>query len=77
VIHDQGEEISEAVVRIEGTGSVDVEQARWMLNKLVGDAETGSVGLVDPFIDHRHRPLLEHLDNFRRYLIANTCTETG
>jgi hypothetical protein len=46
------------------------ETARRMLNKLRGDAELASVGIVDPFAEDRKRPLLEHLEDFRHYLKA-------
>jgi integrase len=48
--------------------------AQRMLNKLVGDAELASVGIVDPFAEDRHTPLLEHLEDFRRYLKAKGNT---
>ena len=44
------------------------ETARRMLNKIAGDAELGSVGLTDPHAEHRGRPLLEHLEEYARYL---------
>jgi integrase len=44
------------------------ETARRMLNKIVGDAELGSVGLADPFAEHRDRPLPEHLEDCLRHL---------
>jgi integrase len=39
-----------------------------MLAKLAGDAQLASVGIVDPFAEHRFRPLVEHLEDFGRYL---------
>jgi integrase len=44
------------------------ETARRMLNKIAGDAELESVGIVDPFADHRGRPLSEHLEDYSRFL---------
>jgi excisionase family DNA binding protein len=46
------------------------ETAKRMLAKLVGDAELEKVGLVDPYRDHRRRPIGDHLDDFRRYLVG-------
>src|SRR5262245_270599 len=46
------------------------ETARRMLAKLAGDAQLAGVGIADPYAEHRHRPLLEHLEDFRRYLAA-------
>ncbi|HYT92986.1 MAG TPA: hypothetical protein VEL76_29985 [Gemmataceae bacterium] len=52
------------------------ETARRMLNKQRGDAELANVGLVDPFADHKMRPLAEHVEDFRRYLTAKgNCPE--
>src|SRR6266852_4229352 len=50
--------------------SENKEIARRMLAKLAGDAVEASVGLGDPFAEHRERPLLVHLEDFRRYLAA-------
>jgi excisionase family DNA binding protein len=44
--------------------------ARRMLAKLAGDSQLAGVGIVDPFADHRRRPLTEHLEDYRRYLSA-------
>jgi integrase len=44
------------------------ETARRMLNKIAGDAELESVGIVDPFAGHRGRPLSEHLEDYARFL---------
>jgi integrase len=48
--------------------------AQRMLNKLLGDAQLASVGIVDPFGEDRQRPLLDHLEDFRRYLAAKGDT---
>jgi integrase len=50
------------------------ETARRMFNKLRGDAELTSVGIVDPFAEHRRRPLTEHVADFGRYLAAKGNT---
>jgi integrase len=50
------------------------ETARRMLAKLAGDAQLAGVGILDPFADHRHRPLAEHLADFGRYLDAKGNT---
>jgi integrase len=44
--------------------------ARRMLAKLAGDSQLAGVGITDPFAEHRARPLLEHLEDFRSYLAA-------
>jgi integrase len=46
------------------------EIARRMLAKLAGDGQLASVGIEDPFAEHRTRPLAEHLDDYHRYLSA-------
>jgi integrase len=51
------------------------ETARRMLNKIAGDAELASVGIADPFAGQRRRPLLEHLEEYRRYLLAKGNTK--
>jgi integrase len=54
--------------------SASKETARRMLAKLAGDAQLAGVGIVDRYVEHRARPLLEHLEDFRRVLegTANT-----
>jgi integrase len=44
------------------------ETARRMLNKIAGDADLASVGIADPFADHRGRALLEHVEDYARFL---------
>jgi excisionase family DNA binding protein len=44
------------------------DTARRMLAKLAGDAQLASVGIVDPFAEHRRRLLVDHLEDFGRYL---------
>jgi integrase len=52
------------------------EIARKMLDKLRGDNQLASVGLTDPFEGSKSRPLVEHLDDFGRYLAAaGNCPE--
>src|SRR5262245_435312 len=41
--------------------SANKTAAQQMLNELVRRAELGKVGIVDPFEQHRRRPLAEHL----------------
>jgi integrase len=62
------------------------ETARRMLAKLAGDSQLAGVGIADPFADHRGRPIAEHLEDFRRYLLAKgdtpghvhkTCARVG
>lgn len=56
--------------------SENKETARRMLSKLAGDAQLASVGIVDPFAEHRGRPILEHLEDFTRFLKArDKCRE--
>src|SRR5207237_708486 len=59
-------------VRVPLSESKDV--ARRMLAKLAGDAQLASAGIVDPFAEHRRRPLAEHLKDFGRYLKAKGNT---
>src|SRR5262249_47790671 len=51
------------------------ETSRRMLAKIAGDAQLAGVGIADPFAEHRSRPLLEHLEDFRRYLKAKGNTD--
>jgi integrase len=51
------------------------ETARRMLNKLAGDGELASVGIKDRFSEQEARPLLEHLEDFARFLKAKGDTE--
>src|SRR5262249_49951448 len=44
--------------------------SRQMLNKIEEDVRKAQLGMADPFADHRGRPLLDHLEDFRRYLAA-------
>jgi hypothetical protein len=46
------------------------ETSRRMQAKLAGDAQVAGVGITDPFAEHRSRPLLEHLEDYGRYLEA-------
>jgi integrase len=51
------------------------EIARRMLAKLAGDAQLAGVGIADPYAEHRHRPLLEHLGDYTRFLGGKGDTE--
>jgi integrase len=48
--------------------------AQQMLNALVRKAELGKVGIVDPFEEHRKRPLAEHLTEWEASLLAGGAT---
>jgi integrase len=48
--------------------------AQRMLNKLAGDAELASVGLVDPFAEHKTTPLAEHLEDYCNFLAGKGDT---
>src|SRR5262249_22084366 len=45
------------------------------LAELVGKGERKEANLVDPFEEHRARPLAEHLDDYARYLSAKGDTQ--
>jgi integrase len=55
--------------------STSKEIARRMLAKLAGDAQLASVGISDPFAEHRSRPLAGHLEDYGRYLLDKGDTE--
>src|SRR5262245_38303775 len=48
--------------------------AKQMLAKLVTDARLRSVGLIGPFEEHHKCPLTEHLEDYRRHLLAKGNT---
>src|SRR5436305_9297490 len=48
--------------------------AQIMLNELVRKAGLATVGLADPYEEHRKRPLLEHLADFESALLAKGDT---
>ncbi len=50
--------------------ATDKDAAETMLVELKRKAERQRQGMVDPFEDHRKRPLSEHLADFRRHLEA-------
>ena len=50
------------------------ETARRMLAKIAGDSQLAGVGIVDPFAEHRGKPLLDHLEDYRRYLAGKGDT---
>jgi integrase len=60
--------------------------AQELLCKMVIDARRQRLGLADPMADHRQRPLLDHLEDYRRYLegkgncpahVEKTCSQVG
>src|SRR5262245_30581921 len=53
----------------------DKQAAQRMLVKLEAESALASVGLADPFTDHRTRPLAEHLKDFASHLRAKADTE--
>jgi hypothetical protein len=50
------------------------ETSRRMLAKIASDVQLASVGITDPFAEHFSRPLLGHLEDYRRYLEAKGNT---
>jgi integrase len=48
----------------------DKREAEKMLAKLITDAKMATLGMVDRYAEHRDRPILEHLEDFRRDLEA-------
>ncbi len=48
--------------------SADKSIAVRMARKLAGDAELRSIGLADPFEEHRIRPIEEHIRDYRAFL---------
>src|SRR5262249_38173762 len=46
-----------------------------LLAKLVIDAKMNGAGLSDPFALHRKRPLTDHLEEFRKALLARNNSE--
>jgi len=55
-------------------GFKDKEATRQLAAKLEREAELGRVGVVDRYKEHRIRPLREHLEDFRRSLLAKGNT---
>ena len=53
----------------------DKQAAQRMLRKRESDTALASVGLADPFADHRPRPLVEHLKDYACHLRAKGDTE--
>jgi integrase len=51
------------------------ETARRMLAKLAGDAQLASVGILDRYAEQREKALADHLDDFRRALLAKSDGE--
>jgi integrase len=54
--------------------STSKEIARRMLAKLAGDAQLASAGIADPFAEHRGRPILEHLEDYGRFVAGKDNT---
>jgi integrase len=55
--------------------ATDKVAAEQMLAALVRKAELKHAGVADPFEEHSRRPLLEHLEDYRRFLLAKGDTE--
>ncbi len=55
--------------------SDDRDLAETMLGELVKRAKREAAGDIDPFEDHRKRPLAEHLNDFEAALIAKAVTD--
>ena len=53
----------------------DQDAAETMLNELVTRAKREARGDIDPFEDHRKRPLAEHLVDFEAALLAKEATD--
>src|SRR5262249_33048887 len=53
----------------------DKTASKQLLAKLVTDAKLTQHGMGDAFEEHHKRPLREHLEDFRRYLLAKGNTE--
>src|SRR5262249_33240295 len=54
--------------------SASKEIARRMLAKLAGDAQLAGVGIDNAIAEQQGRPLLEHLEDFRRFMAAKGVT---
>lgn len=54
---------------------VSKETSQRMLLKLANDASLAKVGIEDKYAEHRKRPLLEHLEDFGRYLAGKDRVE--
>src|SRR5262249_35226748 len=55
--------------------SADKASARKMLDQPRAKADMASVGLADPFEEHRKRPLADHLEDFKGALRAKGDTD--
>jgi excisionase family DNA binding protein len=55
--------------------SRDKAASQKMLNKLLADVDLASVGLADPYAEHRRRPLAEHLKDYAHALEAKGDTD--
>ena len=54
--------------------STNKTAAGQMLAALIKKAELGKAGILDPFEEHRRRPLLDHVADFESYLTAKGST---
>ena len=52
----------------------DVDAAETMLSEMKLRAKRIARGDIDPFEDHRERPLAEHVEDFRRFLESKANT---
>jgi hypothetical protein len=50
--------------------AVNKVAAQQLLAAKVKEMELGKAGISDPFKEHRHRPLTDHLEDYRRHLDA-------
>jgi len=55
--------------------ATDKAAAQAMLNDLVRQVEREVAGIADPFEKHRKRPLSEHIDEWKKYLLNKGNTE--
>jgi integrase len=54
--------------------SANKRDSEQLLQRLAARADLEHFGLADPFEAHRSRPLLEHLEDYRRFLLAKGNT---
>ncbi len=55
--------------------ATDKTAAQAMLNEIIRQVEREKAGIVDPFEKHRKRPLKEHIDDWKAYLLNKGNTE--
>jgi len=56
------------------TGFKDKTASQQLAAKLEKEAELTRAGVVDRYKEHRTRPLIQHLEDFRQSLLAKGCT---